>query len=88
MKQPVPVIPLSKCEFDKTRRVIKLASEYIGMPQEFFVLSETTGKQVRFLHVERGDSLFDEDCWDGEQAIYRPYPPIPTVDHMVIYNQY
>jgi hypothetical protein len=84
----IPVLDLKLCEYDKTRRVLKLASEYIGMPQEFFVRSHHTGKEVRFVAVGPEDVLFDEDGYDGEQCIYRPVGHVPNVDYLVIYNQY
>ena len=82
------VVPLQLCEYDKKRKVLKLASEYFGMPSEFFVLSHHTGKEVRFTPVGPEDVLFDEDQWDGEQQIYRPVGHVPNVDYMVIYNQW
>ena len=84
----LPVVELSKCEYDKTRKVLKLASEYFGMPLSFYVKSHHTGKLVRFIPVNITDPLFDEDGWDGEQQIYRPYDSAPNVDYMVIYHQY
>jgi hypothetical protein len=81
-------VPLKYCEYDKDRKVLKLASEYIGMPKQFFVHSEKTGKDVRFVVVGKHDILFDQDQWDGEQQIYRPMGHVPTVDHLVIYHQY
>lgn len=84
----IPVIDLEMCEYDKTRKVLKLASEYIGMPLTFFVKSHRTGKEVRFVPVNPADVLYDEDHWDDEQQIYRPLGDVPKVDHMVIYNQY
>jgi hypothetical protein len=84
----IPTVNLSRCEFDKNRKVLKLASEYIGMPREFFVKSHHTGKEVRFVAVGPEDKLFDQDGWDGEQCIYRPTSVSTNVDHMVIYNQY
>ena len=84
----IPTVPLEKCEYDKTRKVLKLASEYIGMPTTFFVKSHHTGKEVRFVSVTPDDVLFDEDGWDGEQHIYRPLGNVPGVDYMVIYNQF
>ena len=83
-----PTVPLKFCEFDKTRKVLKLASEYFGMPTEFFVESHHTGKQVRFVAVGPEDVLFDEDGYDGEQVIYRPVGNVPNVSYMVIYNQW
>ena len=84
----LPTVTLSKCEYDKQRKVLKLASEYFGMPSQFFVSSHHTGKQVRFTAVGPEDVLFDQDQWDGEQQIYRPVGNVPGVDHMVIYNQW
>ena len=84
----IPSVGLELCEYDKTRRVLKLASEYFGMPLTFFVRSHHTGKEVRFVPVTPEDVLFDQDQWDGEQQIYRPLGTVPGVDHMVIYNQY
>ena len=83
-----PTIDLSVCEYDKNRKVLKLASEYIGMPLTFFVKSQKTGKVVRFVPVTPADKLFDQDQWDGEQQIYRPLGDVSNVDHMVIYNAY
>lgn len=84
----VPEISLEKCEYDKTRRVLKLSSEYFGMPVTFDVRSHHTGKTIRFFPVSLGDPLFDEDQWDGEQRIYRPVSPTSGVDYMVIYHQW
>lgn len=85
-EQAIPVIPLKYCEYDKASKVLKLASEYFGMPNEFFVESHVTGKMVRFTVVNEHDILFDQDGWDGEQKVYRPVGNVPTVDHMYIYN--
>lgn len=84
----LPRIELKLCEYNKTRRVLMLASEYIGMPQQFIVHSHHSGKEVRFTVVGPEDLLFDSDQWDGEQQIYRPVGVVPGVDHMVIYHQY
>jgi hypothetical protein len=84
----IPTVGLELCEYDKTRKVIKLASECIGMPRQFYVVSHKTGKEFRFVAVGPEDRLFDQDQWDGEQQIYRPVGHCPTVDYMVIYNQY
>ena len=83
-----PTIELNLCEYDKTRKVLKLSSEYFGMPAKFDVRSHHTGKVIRFLPVQLGDKLFDYDQWDGEQQIYRPVDDVPGVDHMVISHQW
>lgn len=88
MKKEIPTVSLKYCEYDKTRKVLKLASEYFGMPKEFFVKSHHTGKEVRFVVVGSEDRLFDQDQWDGEQQVYRPMGNVPGVDHLVIYHQY
>lgn len=88
MKQVLPMVDLSLCEYDSQRRVLKLASEYFGMPREFFVKSNHTGKVVRFTVIGPEDRLFDPDGWDGEQQIYRPVGQVPKVDHLVIYHQW
>lgn len=84
----VPTVSLRLCEYNRDRRVLKLASEYFGMPDQFFVESHHTGKTVRFTAVGPEDLLFDQDQWDGEQQVYRPVGSVPGVDHMVIYHQY
>lgn len=87
-EKQIPTVSLKYCEYDKTRKVLKLASEFFGMPREFFVKSHHTGKDVRFVVVGEHDKLFDPDQWDGEQQIYRPVGNVPNVDHMVIYHQW
>jgi hypothetical protein len=84
----IPTVSLQRCEYDRGRKVLKLASEFFGMPREFFVESHHTGKTVRFTVVGEHDKLFDPDQWDGEQQVYRPVGNVPGVDHMVIYNQW
>ena len=84
----LPTVDLKFCEYDKNRKVLKLASEFFGMPSEFFVRSHYTSKEVRFRVVGPEDVLFDQDQWDGEQQVYRPVGTVPNVDHMVIYHQY
>lgn len=84
----IPVIGLEQCEYDKSRRVLKLESDYVGMPKTLFVRSHHTGREVRFVVVGPEDRLFDQDQWDGEQQVYRPLGNVPGVDHMVIYHAY
>ena len=72
----IPTVSLQLCEYDKKRKVLKLASEYFGMPRTFFVT------------VSPEDRLFCQDGWDGEMQIYRPVGNVPGVDHMVIYHQW
>lgn len=82
----IPTVDLKLCEFDGKRKVLKLASEYFGMPREFYVRSHHTGKVVRFVAICQGDPLWDEDGWDGEQCVYRPVESNTKVDYMVIYH--
>ena len=90
-REPViPQIELRHCEYDKTRKVLKLSSEFLagGFPAQLFVKSHHTGKEVRFVPVGPEDRLFDQDFWDGEMCIYRPVGNVPGVDHMIISHQY
>jgi len=82
----IPTVPLEKCKYDKTVKVLLLDSKYFGMPLEFFVKSHHTGKEVRFVAVTEPDVLCDQDQWDGEQQLYRPIGNVPNVEYMVIYN--
>ena len=82
----IPTVDLKLCEYNSNTKVLKLASEYFGMPSEFYVKSHHTGKVVRFVTVSPADPLFDEDGWDGEQQIYRPVGSNTKVDYMVIYH--
>lgn len=84
----LPCVDLKLCEFDKAHKTLRLASEYFGMPAEFFVKSHHTGKEVRFKVVDENDVLFDQDGWDGELCIYRPVGNVPNVNYMVIYHAY
>lgn len=87
-KRELPRVDLKFCDFDKKHKVLRLASEYFGMPPEFFVVSHHTGKEVRFKVVDEHDVLFDPDGWDGELCIYRPVGNIPNVNYLVIYHAY
>ena len=89
-KSNFPMVSLERCEYDKKTRVLTLASEYFGMPLSFIVESHKTKKRIRFVTVNPGDALYDQDGWDGEMQIYRPHPDdgLCNVSHMIIYNQY
>lgn len=84
--QEVQTISLDKCDYDKTRKTLSLASEFFGMPSRFKVRSHHTNQVIEFVTVGENDPLFDQDGWDGEQQIYRPTVPQKNVDHMTIYN--
>lgn len=84
----IPTISLKFCEYNKSRKILTMSSDPIGMPKQFFLQSHHTGKEVRFVVVDEYDVLFDQDQWDGEQQVYRPVGNVPGVNHLVIYNQY
>lgn len=86
----IPTISLNLCQYDKNRKVLKVASEYFsgGFPRQFLVRSHHTGVEVRFVTVGPEDRLFDQDGWDGEMQVYRPVGNVPHVDHMVIHHQW
>lgn len=84
----IPTVSLKLCDYDKSRRVLSLASEFMGMPLTFTVVSHKTGRSIRFVPVNPADVLYDWDQWDGEQQIYRPVEHCDRIDHMIIYNQY
>lgn len=83
----IPSVSLAMCEWNPKAKRLTLASEYMGMPRSFYVVSHKTGKEFRFREIGPEDILYDEDQWDGEQKIYRPVGHCP-VDHMVIYHQF
>jgi len=87
-EQELPSIDLSKCDYHKATKSLRLVSEYMGMPEQFFVVSHHTGKTVRFVQVGPHDVLYDEDGHDGEVKYYRPMGNVPKVDYLVIYHQY
>jgi hypothetical protein len=84
----IQTVDLSQCFYDRKNKVLKMKSEFIGMPAQLFMFSHHTGKTVRFVAIDCYDVLYDEDGWDGEQCIYRPMGNVPNVDHLVIYNEY
>ena len=84
----IPSVELRVCDYDKKLKRLSFASEYVGMPSEFEVVSHHTGKKVKFVTVKYGDPLFCQDGWDGEQQIYRSVETLPNIDYLVIYNQY
>ena len=58
--------------WDKVLRVLHGYSEMFGrnFPQQIVVKSHHTGRELIFAPVQPGHPMFDEDGWDGEQAIY------------------
>lgn len=83
-----PIVNLSKCDINRDRGNITLASEYVGMPREIIIRGAKN--DVRFITVPEGHELFDQDQWDGEQMVYIPAPGSKCgwVRSLVIYHQY
>lgn len=75
--------PLEAFQYDKQRKVLSL-KVFNGFPDQLYVTSHHTGKQVRFTCIDRHDKLFDQDQWDGCQQVYRPIGNVPNVDHLVL----
>jgi hypothetical protein len=59
-----------------------------GFPPSFKVKSDHTGKIVEFKHIGQDHPDFDEDGWDGEQAIYEPVEPQRNVTRCIIRHAY
>lgn len=65
------IINTRHCEYRKeTGTLIKPHNE--RFPSEVFVESVHTGRVVRFIPIPPGHPMWDEDGWDGEQAVYQP----------------
>lgn len=80
----IPTVSLELCQYNPQYRILSLASDHVGMPQQLIIRSHRTGKEVRFVVVGPEDKLFDQDQWDGEQQVYRPVGHVPTVSYLVI----
>lgn len=88
MQMTQPVYDLSLFSYNKTYKRISVPSEYFGMPPRFKLRSHITGRIVDFVPIAADDPLYDEDGWDGEQAVYRPLQNGTNVEYAIIYNQY
>ena len=84
----IPTVNLEICEYTAKFRKLSLASEYFGMPREFYVHSHHTGRKILFRPIQENHPKFDYDQWDGEQQIYEPVERLKNVEILVIYNQY
>lgn len=69
----VPILDLSHCKFIKERKTLVVNSNFTGgrFPAKIKVRSHITNIVLEFVPVTEDDPLFDQDGWDGEQAIYR-----------------
>lgn len=70
----IPTIPLEMFDWNKKDKRLALCSEPFGMPAEFFVQSNHTGRVLRFVPVAPWHEDFDQDQWDGVQQVYMPAP--------------
>jgi hypothetical protein len=65
------IISTQDCEYKKsTGTLVKPHNE--RFPREVFVESHISGRVVRFVHIQLGHPMYDQDGWDGEQAVYQP----------------
>jgi hypothetical protein len=65
------IITTAECQYKKdTGTLVKPHNE--RFPTEVFVVSNVTGRTVRFIPIPMSHPMYDEDGWDGEQAVYQP----------------
>jgi hypothetical protein len=65
------IISTRDCEYKKTTGTL-VKPHNSRFPNEVFVESHISGRVVRFIHIQMGHPMYDEDGWDGEQAVYQP----------------
>lgn len=73
----------------KTRNLMVKSDAFKGrFPWEVQIESASTGRVVRFVPVEPGDTDFDQDQWDGEMCIYKTAPGEEEVRcrRMIVYH--
>jgi hypothetical protein len=75
---------LALCEFNKDRKTLLLSHTHTGrFPKELLLKSHITGKEIQPDHPD-----YDEDGWDGEQAVYEPTTKTKNVEKLVIHCAY
>ena len=64
-------ISTADCDYNKkTGTLVK--PHNAGFPREVFVESHRTQRVVRFVPIPMSHPMYDQDGWDGEQAVYQP----------------
>lgn len=68
------LIEMHRCQYNKERKSLSLSTKYTErlFPKIVGVRSHHTGNVVWFHPIRWDHPMFDEDHWDGEQALYEP----------------
>jgi hypothetical protein len=66
------IITTADCEYNKTTGTL-VKPHNSRFPSEVFVQSHVSGRVVRFVHIQCDHPMYNEDGWDGEQAVYQPH---------------
>lgn len=83
----IKVINLKDCDFNKVRKTLSIPARFVnGFPREIIVHSHHTGRDILFRTLDPSHPDFDEDGWDGEQALYAPVQPLSTINTLAIYH--
>jgi len=75
---------LSLFIWNKDRGSLVMRNFSHQFPNQFTVRSHHTGKEVKFVRVTANDNLYDQDMWDGEQMVYRPFGDVPNVNYAAL----
>jgi hypothetical protein len=59
------------CTYNKTTGTLVMPFNS-RFPKEVFVESHRTQRVVRFVPISMSHPMYDQDGWDGEQALYQP----------------
>jgi hypothetical protein len=82
---PMVKLNLSQFKFDKDRGILSKV-ENGCFPRELIVVSHHTGRKMKFTPIQFEHPMYDEDHWDGEQAIYEPTEQDTNVKVLILYH--
>lgn len=83
--KPFAKISLEKCKWQKDLNQLSV-SWNSSFPAEVTIHNPKTSNLRKYVCLTDTDPRFDQDCWDGEQMVYRTPAKTNNAEYLVLYH--
>jgi len=78
-------LELDKCKWQKNLNQLSFPWNE-KFPREVVVHNTILHSTRTYVYLKENDPRFDQDCWDGEQMVYKTHDKTNNAEYLVLYH--
>jgi len=78
-------ISLEQCKWQKDLNQLSVPWNS-NFPAEVSIHNHKTSNHRKYVRLTDTDPRFDQDCWDGEQMVYKTHDKTNNAEYLVLYH--